>query len=174
MGVDLVAARRRADDAVSTTTGAHLSDALTTRVRLAIAQGEPEQAERDAHEALARAADLGAQLFIPDILECLAVLAREAGGHREAARLFPAAEAVRQRIGSVRFKIYDAGYEASLAALRDAMDEKDFESAWAEGARSSSEAAIAYTQRAALDVSALQAAGHRSHRRSARWCGSSR
>jgi hypothetical protein len=35
----------------------------------------------------------------------------------------------------VRFKIYDAGYESSVAALRDAMGEKDFESAWAEGCR---------------------------------------
>ena len=65
--------------------------ALTTRARVAIAQGEPEQAERDAHDALARAAELEAYLFIPDILECLGTLAGEAGSHREAARLFGAA-----------------------------------------------------------------------------------
>jgi hypothetical protein len=40
--------------------------------------------------------------------------------------LFGAAEVMRQRIGVVRFKIYDAGYEASVAALRDAMGEEDF------------------------------------------------
>ena len=50
---DLIAARRWADDAVAATTGWHLSQALTTRARVAIAQGEPEQAERDAHDALA-------------------------------------------------------------------------------------------------------------------------
>ena len=50
-------------------------------------------------------------------------------------------------MGVVRFKIYDAGYEASVAALRDAMGEKDFESAWAEGAALSTEEAIAYAQR---------------------------
>ncbi len=116
-GGDLVAARRWADDAVSTTTGAFLSDVLTARARVAIAQGEPDQAERDAHEALARAAEVEAYLFIPDILECLGTLAGEAGSHREAARLFGAAEAIRQRIGAVRFKIYDAGYEASVAAV---------------------------------------------------------
>ena len=48
-----------------------LMSALTMRARVAIAQGEPEQAERDAHDALARAAEVEAYLFIPDILECL-------------------------------------------------------------------------------------------------------
>jgi predicted ATPase/class 3 adenylate cyclase/DNA-binding CsgD family transcriptional regulator len=146
-GGDLVDARRFADDAVSTTAGMFLSDALTVRARVAIAQGEPGQAERDAHEALACAADIEAYLVIPDILECLGALAGEAGGHREAARLLGAAEAIRQRMGSVRFKIHDAGYQASVAALRDALDEKDFDSAWAEGAGLSVEEAIAYAQR---------------------------
>ena len=114
---------------------------------MAIAQGEPEQAERDAHDALACAAEVEAYLFIPDILECLAALAGDAGSHREAARLFGAAEAIRQRMGAVRFKVYDAGYEASVAALRDAMGEKDFDAAWAEGAALSTEEAIAYAQR---------------------------
>jgi len=50
-------------------------------------------------------------------------------------------------MGVVRFKVWDAGYEASVAALRDAMGEKDFESAWAEGAALSTEEAVAYAQR---------------------------
>ena len=146
-GGDLVAAGRWADDAVSTTTGAALSYALTARARVAIAQGEPDQAERDAYDALARAAEVEAHLFIPDILECLAGLAGDAGSHREAARLFGAAHVIRQRMGAVRFKVYDAGYDASVAALRDAMGEKDFDSGWAEGAALSTEEAIAYAQR---------------------------
>ena len=108
---DLTAARRWADDAVAATTGLHLSLALTTRARVAIAQGEPEQAERDAHDALATAASTGAYTGAPDTLECLAALAVDAGSHREAARLFGAADAIRQRIGLVRFKILDAFYE---------------------------------------------------------------
>jgi predicted ATPase/class 3 adenylate cyclase/DNA-binding CsgD family transcriptional regulator len=146
-GGDLVAARRWADDAVSTTTGAFLSEALTARARVAIAQGEPGQAQRDAHDALAHVAELEAYLFIPDILECLGALAGQTGSHREAARLFGAAEAIRQRMGAVRFKVWDAGYEASVTAPRDAMGEKDFDSAWAEGAALSTEEAIAYAQR---------------------------
>ena len=146
-GGDLVAARRWADDAVTTTTGWQLMLALIMRARVAIAQGDVEHAERDTHDALARAAEDAAHLVIPDILECLAILAGDGGGHREAARLFGAADAIRERMGTVRFKIWDVGYEASVAAVRDALGEKDFESAWAEGAALSTEEAIAYAQR---------------------------
>ena len=121
--------------------------ALITRARVAIAQGDVEHAERDTHDALARAAEDAAHLVIPDILECLAILAGDGAGHREAARLFGAADAIRERMGTVRFKIWDVGYEASLAAVRDALGEQDFESAWAEGAAMSTEEAIAYAQR---------------------------
>jgi predicted ATPase/class 3 adenylate cyclase/DNA-binding CsgD family transcriptional regulator len=146
---DLVAARRCVDDAVSTTRGAFLSlsDALTTRARVAIAQGEQEQGERDALDALARAAEVEAYLFIPDILECLGTLGADVGSHREAARLFGAAHAMRERMGAVRFKVYTAGYEASVAALRDAMGDKNFDNAWAEGAALSTEEAIGYARR---------------------------
>jgi DNA-binding CsgD family transcriptional regulator len=143
-GGDLIAARRWADDAV---TMASDSSALATRALVAIAQGEPDQAERDAHEALARAVDVESHLVIPDILECLGTLARDADRHREAARFFGAAHAIRQRMGAVRFKVWDAGHEASVATLRDTMGESDFESAWAEGAALSTEEAIAYAQR---------------------------
>jgi predicted ATPase/class 3 adenylate cyclase/DNA-binding CsgD family transcriptional regulator len=144
---DPAAARGLADEAVSAATGWHAAMALTTRARVAIAAGEPGAAESDAHEALTRAAEIEGYLLVPDILECLAVVAGESGSHREAARLFGAAEAIRLRIGAVRFKIYDAGYQASVAALRDAMGEKDFESAWAEGTALSTEEAIGYAQR---------------------------
>jgi DNA-binding CsgD family transcriptional regulator len=146
-GGDLVAAGRWADDAVSTTTGAFLSDALTTRARVAIAQGQPDQAERDIHDALTSAAEVEAYLFIPDILECLGTLAGQAGSHREAARLFGAAEAIRQRMGAVRFKVWDASYEAAVAALRDVLSEQDFDAAWAEGVALSTEEAIAHARR---------------------------
>jgi hypothetical protein len=148
-GGDLIAARRWADDAVATPTGYVLIQALSTRARVAIAQGEQEQAERDAHDALPLAAEIKAYLFIPDTLECLAALASEAGSHREAARLFGAAEAIRGRMSIVRFKVWDAGYEASVAALRNAMGQHGFEAAWAEGAALSTDEANANDPRAA-------------------------
>ena len=66
---------------------------------------------------------------------------------REAARLFGAAHGIRQRIGEVRLKVWDAGYEASVAVCEMRWSENDFDSAWAEGAALSTEEAIAYAQR---------------------------
>jgi predicted ATPase/class 3 adenylate cyclase/DNA-binding CsgD family transcriptional regulator len=144
---DLAAARRWADEGVATTTGLWLAWALCTRARVAIAAGEPAQAERDAHDALTCAAESKAYLFIPDIVECLAALAGQDDSRREAARLFAAASSIRQRMGAVRFKVWDASYQASVALLRDALGDSDFDSAWAEGAALSTEEAIAYAQR---------------------------
>jgi predicted ATPase/class 3 adenylate cyclase/DNA-binding CsgD family transcriptional regulator len=144
---DLIVARRWADEAASTATGSRLMMALTVRAQVAIAAGQPDQAESDAHDALACGAEIKAHLIIPDVLECLAFLASDAGSYREAGRLFGAAHAARLRMGAVRFKVWDAGYEASVAALRDTLGENDFESAWAEGAALSTEDAIAYAQR---------------------------
>ena len=147
-GGDLIAARRWADDAVATATGwTVLMLALTARARVAIAQGEPEQAERDAHDALASVPESFAQLGTADTLECLARLAADAHSYPEAARLFGAAQCIRQQLGVVRFKVWDAGYEACVAALRDALGQKDFDAAWAEGFALSAEEAIAYAQR---------------------------
>jgi DNA-binding CsgD family transcriptional regulator len=146
-GGDLAAARRWADDAVSIWAGSHLVAGLTTRARVAIAQGEPEQAGRDAHDALTCAADTGVYWAVPDLLEYLAGLAGHAGGDHEAALLFGAAQAIRQRMGAVRFKIWDASYEASVAVLRDALGEQEFDAARGEGAALSTEEAIAYAQR---------------------------
>jgi DNA-binding CsgD family transcriptional regulator len=50
-------------------------------------------------------------------------------------------------MGMVRFKIFDTIHEFALAALRDAMGEKDFETGRAEGAALSTDEAIAYAQR---------------------------
>jgi predicted ATPase/class 3 adenylate cyclase/DNA-binding CsgD family transcriptional regulator len=143
---DADAARRWADDAVSTTAGWHLAVALTTRARVAMAQGNPDQAERDAHDALARTAEVQAYLGISDTLECLAILAVD-NDRQLAARLFGAADAIRQRTAMVRFKIYESAYQTSVVELRDAMSQQDFDAAWAEGAALSTEEAIAYAQR---------------------------
>ncbi|MDT5323325.1 MAG: hypothetical protein QOF25_477 [Mycobacterium sp.] len=123
--------------------------ALTTRARVAVAQGEPEQAEQaeqDAHDSLECAVGVEAYLGVPDVLEVLAGLACGAGSHREAGRFFGAADRIR-RAGEARFKVYDAGYETTVTAARDALGHSDFNAAWAEGAALSTEEAIAYAQR---------------------------
>nr|WP_227370967.1 adenylate/guanylate cyclase domain-containing protein [Mycobacterium fragae] len=144
---DLTAAQRFADEAVATMTGYWLAYALAIRARVAIARGAPDEAERDAHEALAAAVRAKAYLGVPHNLECLAAVATDAGRRAEAARLFGAAEAIRERTGEIRFQIYQSGYQASVAALRNAMGDSDFKAAWAEGAALSTDEAIAYAQR---------------------------
>ena len=144
---DLAAARRHADEVVALASGVNLAVALIGRTRVAIAQGESGQAERDAHNAIVVAVAVDSHAATADALECLAGLACEADGHREAARLFGAADALRRRLGAVRFKVYDDGYNASIATVRNALADSEFESAWAEGAALSANEAIAYAQR---------------------------
>lgn len=144
---DLATARRYADEMVSVTRGFNLSLALIARTRVAIAEGDPEQADRDAHRALAVAAAVDSYAPIPDALECLAALAGEAESHFEAARLFGAADAMRRRMGVVRFRIYDDAYDTSVAVVRNALTDNECESAWAEGAAMSVSEVMAYTQR---------------------------
>ncbi|MDT5347389.1 MAG: hypothetical protein QOH91_676 [Mycobacterium sp.] len=144
---DLVAARRWADETVAAVPGWFQMCALTVRAFVAIAQNEPEQAERDARAALALAVRTQGYLRMADTLECLARLAAEEGNHPYAARLFGAAEGIRQRMGHARFPLYQAGYAATVTAVREALGQNDFDAVWAEGAALTTEEAIAYAQR---------------------------
>jgi DNA-binding CsgD family transcriptional regulator len=144
---DLIAARRWAEDVVSATRGWSRAAALTSRARVEIAQGELEAAERDVHDALDLAASLGGELVVPFALDCLATVAAQDDNRLVAARLFGAANAARQHMSLVRFKVLDEGDEATITALRDAMGENDFDGAWAEGATLSIPEATAYALR---------------------------
>lgn len=145
-GGDLQAARRWADEAVAVTKNWHQAAALLIRARVAIAQGELDAAERDAHHALTVAVASRVLLPLPEVLEVLADLATPVDGRR-AARLYGAAEALRQRTCTKRFTIHDARYAASVVALRETLDELDFDAAWAEGSALSGDEAVAYAQR---------------------------
>jgi predicted ATPase/class 3 adenylate cyclase/DNA-binding CsgD family transcriptional regulator len=144
---DVASARGYADDAVETTRGWHLMVALTARARVAMATDELRRAEDDAHAAVACGAEVRAYLVMADAVECLALLAVHVGSQSEAARLFGAADAMRQRTGEVRFKVYDAEVDASIVTARSGLGDNDFDAAWAEGAALSTEETIAYAQR---------------------------
>ncbi|WP_241010718.1 LuxR family transcriptional regulator [Mycobacterium camsae] len=144
---DLVAARLWADETVPRVPGIFQMTALTVRAFVAHAQCEPEQAERDAHDALTIAARTQGYLKVADTLECLARLAAGEGNVAYGARLLGAAQGIRQRKGHARFPMYQAGYDPALADLREALGDSAFEDAWAEGAALSIEEAIAYAQR---------------------------
>lgn len=86
-------------------------------------------------------------LCVPDLLECLAEVGRDAGNLQYAIRLVGAAHAMRQRLELPRFKVYDTVQQTLLAALRTAMGDSEFEDAYVEGAAFSSEGAVAYALR---------------------------
>ncbi|VBA40233.1 Putative HTH-type transcriptional regulator [Mycobacterium attenuatum] len=144
---ELTAARRLADEMVAVVPGWYRMMALLARAFVALAQGEPEQAGRDAHDALTVAARTQGYLRVDDTLECLARLAVSDGDHPYAARLLGAAEAIRQRMGHPRFPMYQAGYDAAAACIREALGQRDFDACWAAGAHLSTAAAIGYAQR---------------------------
>lgn len=144
---DLAAARRWADDVVPVAKGRGLANSLTSRARVEIAQGELDAAERDAHDALDLATRLETDLVVPFALDCLAAVAGEAGNNHVATRLFAAAESARQTMGVVQFKALESDDEARIGAVRDALGNKDFDDAWAEGAALSIEEAVAYALR---------------------------
>jgi predicted ATPase/DNA-binding CsgD family transcriptional regulator len=141
---DLVAARRWADDTVAVAPGSQQMLALTARARVALAQGEQQQAETDLHDALAVADRTGAYLYLPDALECLASLAADP---QQAARLLGAADGMRQRHGEMRFKAFQASYETALTESRETLGQNAFEISWSEGKALSTAEAISYARR---------------------------
>lgn len=144
---DLDAARRAADETLAVVPGCFRILALLARANIAMAQGQAEQAERDAHEALTVAANTQAFIRVDDTLECLACLAAAEGNDAYAVRLFGAADTQRRRIGHPRFPMYQADYDTAVASAREALPPEDFDTWWAEGAALSIDEAIAYAQR---------------------------
>jgi DNA-binding CsgD family transcriptional regulator len=144
---ELVAARRWADDTLAVAPGAFRIHVLVPRAHVAMAQGEFDQAERDAHDALAIAVETGGFIRVPEALEILARLAGRESNHRHAARLFGAAAAIRGAMEIVRLGVFAGGYDDAVAQARNSLGEDDFDAAWAEGGALSIEEAIAYAQR---------------------------
>ena len=144
---DLITAGRWADQEVALSAGWRLARALTTRARIAIAKGEPEQAERDAHRALACAAEHEAHLAVPDILECLGRLAADGSAHRDAARLFGAANAIRRQMASSDSRSTTPTTNEPSRRFVMPWARRTLTSAWAEGAGLSLDEAIAYVRR---------------------------
>ncbi len=113
----------------------------------------------------------GVPLFISwTSLECLGALAGEAGGHREAARLFGAADghSAAYRRGAL------LGLGRGIRSLggrgsADVLGEKDFDAVWAEGAASHRGGDRLRRSAAAANANAPPAAGPRSPLPSATW-----
>ncbi len=121
--------------------------ALQAAGRLARVQGDAERAESLHHEALEFSQKAGTMLDAVEALESLAGLAAVAESPAEAARLFGAAEALRESIGYVRFLVEREGYEADVALVHEGLSDDEFARAWEEGRAMSLDEAVAYASR---------------------------
>jgi predicted ATPase/class 3 adenylate cyclase/DNA-binding CsgD family transcriptional regulator len=109
--------------------------------------GEPDRAEDRFHEALEVARRARLLPDACDVLEALAGAVADQQRFEEAARLFGAAQALRDMTGYARFPVRQAGHVSDVAHARQALGADRFATAWAEGAELSLHDAIAYAQR---------------------------
>ena len=124
-----------------------LMQILHVRAQIARASGDLEQAEAVAHDALHEASDWGGAPTAIDCFELLAGIAADLESYDESARLFGAAERMREEMGYRRFPVYQEAYAADVAGARAALGEDEFAARWAEGAAMSIDDALAYAVR---------------------------
>ncbi|HEY5904054.1 MAG TPA: adenylate/guanylate cyclase domain-containing protein [Anaerolineales bacterium] len=107
-------------------------------------EGRFEAAERSYRETILVWQKLGHRAAVAHQLECFAILAIRRQAYERAARLFGAAGALREKINIAMSPMERVEYEKELAAVRGAVGEEGFGSAWADGRSLSMEAAIDY------------------------------
>lgn len=118
---------------------------------VAFRQGDYDRAIVLYKESLTLCRKVEEKWFTSRALENLAGVVGMKGDYRRAARLFGAAEALREVIGAPVMVYYRPHYERTLAVVRAGWDEESFTQAWAEGRAMTLEQAFAY----ALDEAVL-------------------
>ena len=88
--------------------------------------------------------DAGRRGAVANQLECIAFIATAEGQRDRAARLFGAAEALRETLDDKMMPEEQKEYDAHLAALREAMDAKDLQDAWQAGHALDLDSAVSY------------------------------
>jgi predicted ATPase/DNA-binding SARP family transcriptional activator/DNA-binding CsgD family transcriptional regulator len=127
----------------------------------ALLQGDHQRAEASFEESLTLCLELGDSLTPPKSLEGLACKFGAEGQAERAVRLFGAAEALREAVGSEHMPEEDAWSEPYLAAARARLDEASWEEAWTEGGAMSMDQAIEF---ALLEVEQVQPSSPASNR----------
>lgn len=107
-------------------------------------QGEPERAEAYLKESLLPSVRRsGEEWFGAHTVEVLATLAASRGDHQRAARLYGAAEAMREEVGSTVLPYEATDREQGMATAREALGGEAFAAAQAEGRAMTPEIRIA-------------------------------
>lgn len=117
-----------------------LARSLVAWGRARQAAGEPEQAGALLREGLGRFVRMGHPLGVATALEGLAQLAGVEHGER-AARLWSAAEAIRQSLGAPLPPVDGPARDLQLSALQERLGAAAFVAAWAEGQAQGADAA---------------------------------
>ncbi|MDP9372367.1 MAG: tetratricopeptide repeat protein [Chloroflexota bacterium] len=111
----------------------NISKTLVTLGSLALRHGDHRRARALYAEALALCRELGDREVIAYCLEGLADVARVRGEADQAARLWGAAERLRETIGAPLSPVGRADYEHDVTAARAQLGQAAFAAAWAEG-----------------------------------------
>jgi predicted ATPase/DNA-binding CsgD family transcriptional regulator len=101
--------------------------------RVVASEGDYTAARAHYEDGLALAREVGDKVNIAFCLEGLAGVVAVQGEPAWAARLYGAAESLRESVGIPIPPVYRADYERSVAAARILLGEKAFAAAWAEG-----------------------------------------
>jgi predicted ATPase/class 3 adenylate cyclase len=109
-----------------------------------LGQGDHVSATAHFREGLAFFREGGDQVNIVEVLEGLAGAAGMQGKGERAARLYAAAQALRETIGAPLLPGDRPRYERHVAAARSGVERAAWEAAWEEGQTMSAEEAIAY------------------------------
>jgi ATP/maltotriose-dependent transcriptional regulator MalT len=114
---------------------------------LARAAGELHDSLDLLHNALRMIDEAGHTVLVADALEQLAGVLSVGQAFRESARLFGAAQALRERIGYVRSPLHEDTYEHDVSSVREALGPDEFASAWNQGLEMTVEDAVVYAAR---------------------------
>lgn len=127
--------------------------------RLERSQGHITQAQLYYAESLAPFGESMDRRGIPECLEEIAALAGASGQPVRAARLFGAAEALREVVDVVRAPVYQTAYERDLEIARAQLDQGAWATAWTEGRACLPNQAITEAEQTLLEVVSMIANG---------------
>ena len=117
---------------------------LTNLAHLALQQGDGSAAAEYCRQSLVIWRDLQDTHNVAMAVESLAWAVGAQGHAERAARLFGAAEALRELVGTALLPHWQADHDRARAAAQAALGERAFARAWEEGRAMTAEQAIAY------------------------------
>lgn len=148
---DLATARTRFEEALgfARDCGAKypLAESLYRLGTLAQSQGDHERAETLHHEALRLGGEIGRSPSVAASLEALAGLAAEQSRSAYAARLFGAAQSLRDARAGPRSPAEQPNYGRAIALVQEGLSPEEFTDAWGQGASLSVAEAVTYASK---------------------------